>query len=163
MSFIWQLCHKLTDHVFVGLFLGILFYSSGPCISCTISTLSYFCSFRIWSQEQSFLQLLVSFCQAPLGCLGSSVFHMNLTCFNPISNCLLCLWDFSQPEQSEKAKSIMSPHCSKPSLIAGSYQSLLLILFWPHSSPCCFWDGRIFPYISVKTPFPHLPQILVQM
>jgi len=70
MSFIWQLCHKLTDHIFVGLFLGVLFYSSGPCISCTISTLSYFCSFRIWSQGQSFLQLLVSFVRLPLAVRG---------------------------------------------------------------------------------------------
>lgn len=38
MSFGWQLCHKLTDHVFVGLSLGALFYYSGPCASFVYSS-----------------------------------------------------------------------------------------------------------------------------
>ena len=126
--------------------------SSGPCTSCTISTLSYFCSFRIWSQGQ-FPPAAGLLCQAPLGCLGvlcvpyePHMIQPNLQLL-PMPVRLLsarAIWKSQVHHVTPLLKTL--PHCR-------SYQSLLPILFWPHSSPCRFWDGRIFPYISVRLPF----------
>lgn len=104
----WHLCHKLTDHTHVYLFLGSLFCSCGPCAYFCANTTLFLVAIASWCSLKSVMKMppaVFSFLRIALATWGPLLFWTNggiVFCFrvkchlNFVRDWIECVHSFGQ-------------------------------------------------------------------